>query len=100
MVLLGRPLKQKIETSGHKPVCFQRRLEQRVMLNASSYEWQGQQADSEVDHGAGARELERKERRKGCVSRGKGASMTWALLTLWVGCLFRVVSPPSPEHIY
>lgn len=49
MVLLGRPLKQKIETSGHKPVCFQRRLEQQVMLNASSYEWQCQRADSEVD---------------------------------------------------
>lgn len=78
MVLLGRPLEQKLETSGPKPVCFQGRLEPQVMLIATSHQWQGQRADLEVDYGARARELERNR----CVFRGKGASMTLALLTL------------------
>ena len=78
MVLLGRPFKQKLETSGPKPVCFQGRLEPQVTLIATSHRWQGQRADLEVDYGAGARELER----NGRVFRGKGASMTLALLTL------------------
>ena len=83
MVLLGRPLKQKLETSGPKPVCFQGRLEPQVMLIATSHQWQGQRADLEVDYGAVECELER----NGCVFRGKGASMTLALLTLRAGCL-------------
>lgn len=84
MVLLGRPLRLKLETSQNKPGCFQRRLEQEVTAHPTSWERQGQQADLEVSYSTGVCEPERKERR-GCISRGKGASVTWAQLTLWMG---------------